>query len=60
MERAPYSSYWKGRPPDASAEAPSEWTPPRRRSGLQMLSKLSLVGMFFVILGLFAIPLITS
>ncbi|MCB9933968.1 MAG: hypothetical protein H6841_11160 [Planctomycetes bacterium] len=68
MQQAPYSSYWKGRPAPLPCTrtlhrptTPLTNQPSAYRSkGLGALLKVSLVSMFFIILGLAAIPLISS
>lgn len=65
MSQAPYSSYWPGRPAslpcDANPHGPTASPtvePPAK--GLRTLLKVSFVCLFFIILGMGAIPLITS
>lgn len=68
MSQAPYSSYWPGRPvPLACGEnlhqpaAPLAIEPPACcAKGLRIFLKVSFVCLFFIILGMAAIPLITS
>ena len=65
MSQAPYSSYWPGRPVPLSCgenlhqpPALPAVEPPAK--GLRTLLKVSFVCLFFIILGMGAIPLITS
>lgn len=68
MQQAPYSSYWPGRlvplPGDTTLHRPTTpltvEPPACGAKGLRIFLKVSFVCLFFIILGMAAIPLITS